>query len=344
MGKGTGSVALDVRVTFAVVGLAQFFVLCLLLSWNGLWLADAGNLDYENPVFDETGYQKRMVSMICSVRSGAQHGGFVHSGGFALERAQSAVQDGASPGVRPLQGCPGFGVSRRRPGANRFRRDLGVAPLIFGLRPCGRQVRESDRLHAKLECAGETDLPIKVLECVTGISKQGTLLEVRSVGRSARVERVQRTEAGFKRSSCRASSGVDSSCDSLSATRVESPSSRAQRVNVALHENSHLHNSHARMHENSLARSLHDLHDARFMLNLHNSVGDWAVRGRGVCVPGETKPMSTSTRLGVRCPAVEKLASLQQAPGRLPCRDVGRTQWEPQPADFPAGGNHAGVR
>ena len=122
---------------------------------------------------------------------------------------------------------------------------LGIAPLSFGLRLCGRQERESDRLHAKLEfgaeadrihamleCAGETDLPLTVFECVTSVSKPGKLLEVRSVGRSARVERVQRAEAGFKRSSCRASSSVDSSCDSLSATRVESPSSRVQRVNA----------------------------------------------------------------------------------------------------------------
>ena len=41
------------------------------------------------------------------------------------------------------------------------------------------------------------------------------------------------------------------------------------------------------------------------------------VRGRGVCVPGETKALNTSTRLGVGRPAVEKLASPQQAPGRL---------------------------
>ena len=39
--------------------------------------------------------------------------------------------------------------------------------------------------------------------------------------------------------------------------------------------------------------------------------------GRGVCAPGETKSLSTSTRLGVRCLAVEKLASPQQAPGSL---------------------------
>ena len=34
-------------------------------------------------------------------------------------------------------------------------------------------------------------------------------------------------------------------------------------------------------------------------------------------VRGGTKALSTSTRLGVRCPAVEELASPQQAPGSL---------------------------
>ena len=75
--------------------------------------------------------------------------------------------------------------------------------------------------------------------------------------------------------------------------------------------------SHARMHENSLARSLHGLHDACFLLNSHNTVGDWAVRGRGVCVLGETKTLSISTRLGVRRPAVGEFASPQQAPLKL---------------------------
>ena len=128
--------------------------------------------------------------------------------------------------------------------------ELIVFALNFGwllsVLECGRvgDLRESDRLHTKLEfgakadrfhamleCAGETDLPSTVSE---SFSKPGKLLEVRSLGRSARVERVQRAKAGFKSSSCRASSSVDSSCDSLSATRVESPSSRVQRVNAAL--------------------------------------------------------------------------------------------------------------
>ena len=77
-------------------------------------------------------------------------------------------------------------------------------------------------------CAGETELPNTVSESFL------KLLEVRSVGRSVRVEGVQRAESGFKNSSCRASSSVV--CDSLSATRVESPSSRVQRVNAALLE------------------------------------------------------------------------------------------------------------
>ena len=98
---------------------------------------------------------------------------------------------------------------------------------------------------------------------------------------------------------------------------VADPSSRVQRVNAALLENSHSHNSPARMHDNSSARSLHGLHVARSVQNSLNSVGDRGVRGRGVCVPGETKSLCTSTWLGVRCPAVEKLASPQQAPGSL---------------------------
>ena len=39
--------------------------------------------------------------------------------------------------------------------------------------------------------------------------------------------------------------------------------------------------------------------------------------GGRVCVPGETNSLSTSTRLGGWCPAVEKLASPQQAPLKL---------------------------
>ena len=58
------------------------------------------------------------------------------------------------------------------------------------------------------------------------------------------------------------------------------------------------------------------LHDARGNSGEHvNSVGCTYNLCGGV--RGGTKPRSTSTRDQVRCPAVEKLASLQQAPGRL---------------------------
>ena len=280
----------------------------------------------------------------------------VVGGRWKSGRAQIADTDSASLGVRPLRGCPRFGVSRRRPGANRFRRDLGVAPPSFGFRPCGRRVRESDRLHAKsefgaeadrihamLDCAGETDRPPTVLESITGATKPGKLLEVRSVGRSARVERVQRAEAGFKRSSCKASPRVDSSCDSLCATRVESPSSRVQRVNAALLEDSRSRNSHARMHENSLARSLHGLHDGRFVLNSHNPVGDGDVRGRSVCVLRGTKGSSTNTLNQVGCPAGREACCSSAGAIKVARGDVGRLQTGFRPEDFPGGGNRSGV-
>ena len=75
---------------------------------------------------------------------------------------------------------------------------------------------------------------------------------------------------------------------------------RSDRVSVIFHErqsqNSQPHNSHS-----PLVCSLHDVHVARGVQNSSNSVGDWVVQGRGVCVPGETKALSTSTRRGVRC-------------------------------------------
>ena len=59
-------------------------------------------------------------------------------------------------------------------------------------------------------------------------------------------------------------------------------------------------------------------------------------------VRGGTKPMSKSTRCQGWCPAVEKLASLQQAPGRLHAETwAGRGD---NPSLFsPGSGNHAGV-
>ena len=44
------------------------------------------------------------------------------------------------------------------------------------------------------------------------------------------------------------------------------------------------------------------------------SLGDGVVRGRGVCVPGETKSLSMSTRTGVRRSVVYESAHTQQTP------------------------------
>ena len=58
------------------------------------------------------------------------------------------------------------------------------------------------------------------------------------------------------------------------------------------------------------------LHDARGNSGEHVNSGGCTYNLCGG-VRGGTKPRSTSTRDQVRCPAVEKLDSLQQAPGRL---------------------------
>ena len=96
----------------------------------------------------------------------------------------------------------------------------------------------------------------------------------------------------------------------------ESHAIRTDRVNVILHEqhsqNSQTHNSHS-----TIARSLHGVHVARCVQNSSNSLGDGVVRGRGVCVPGVTKSLSTSTRSGVRRSAVYESAHTQQTPMKL---------------------------
>ena len=78
------------------------------------------------------------------------------------------------------------------------------------------------------------------------------------------------------RASNRAEAGSTCLDDLFVSCRVEDPSSRVARVNTALHQNSH----------GTPARSLHDVHVARCVQNSMNSLGDGAVRGRGVCVPG----------------------------------------------------------
>ena len=94
-----------------------------------------------------------------------------------------------------------------------------------------------------------------------------------SVGRRQRRARgahVVPPEAGGKRTErqCVDSGSLFVSHD-LASIRVESPSSRVQRVFDALHEDARPHNSHS---QNSLACSLHDVHAARCVQNSSNSV------------------------------------------------------------------------
>ena len=95
----------------------------------------------------------------------------------------------------------------------------------------------------------------------------------------------------------------------LASIRVESPSSRVARVTSALHNLCLAHSPSIPAH-NSHARMSH----ARCVVN---SVGDTEDGRRLSRVPGGTKSLSTSSLTVVRCPAVEKLASPQQAPGSL---------------------------
>ena len=119
-----------------------------------------------------------MVSMGCSVRSPRRSWSsgtrllepsaevVFHSGGFAPERAQSAVQDGAFLGVRPLQGCPGFGVSRRRPGA-------AILGLLLSVLGCGRV---GDRCASLIGCTRSWSLVRRLIGFMRCWSVLGRLI------------------------------------------------------------------------------------------------------------------------------------------------------------------------
>ena len=114
-----------------------------------------------------------------------------------------------------------------------------------------------------------------------------------------------------------AEAGSDSFDNFVAAFHTcESHAIRTDRVSVILHaqhsQNSQTHNSHS-----TIARSLHGVHVARCVQNSSNSLGDGVVRRRGVCVPGETKSPSMSTRSGVRRSAVYGSAHIQQTPLKL---------------------------
>ena len=151
------------------------------------------------------------------------------------------------------------------------------------------------------------------------------------------------TSAGVSRHLQDASPGVPAGFAGVASCGV-----RGQRLMKAAHsrsgsgsfvQNSSLshHVDHLHTHGVCCAHGEHDLHDARSnsclgshaarvnSLGLHSACDNSGehVNSDGCTynscggVRGGTKPWSTSTRGQVRCPAVEKLASLQQAPGRF---------------------------
>ena len=109
----------------------------------------------------------------------------------------------------------------------------------------------------------------------------------------------------------RAEAGSCLGSDVLLSVRVENPSARVARVNTALHLNSY----------STSARSLHAAHNSHARMSVArcvgNSVGDTGDGGRSSCVYGGTKALSMSTLTGVWRPAVEELASPQQASLKL---------------------------
>ena len=176
------------------------------------------------------------------------------------------------------------------------------------------EIEHPDTVLEDVAWPGPGPLPRERCERRSGrraVCSAGTGLGCRPLGRHARVERgVQRAEAvsrGIVTSCC----FVPYQCDTLVAVRVESP--RVQLVN-ALDGNAPACNSHS---HNSPACSLHGLHDARCVVNSKNSVCEVFARGRGVCVLGERKALSTSTLCQVWGSAVGELAPLQQASGML---------------------------
>ena len=85
---------------------------------------------------------------------------------------------------------------------------------------------------------------------------------------------------------------------------------RVQRVTAALHGHHNVCGTHP-------SQNSYSVHDACGVWNSENSWGDTEVGGQHFCVHGGTKLLSTCTRTGVRRPAVEKLASPQQASLKL---------------------------
>ena len=103
-----------------------------------------------------------------------------------------------------------------------------------------------------------------------------------------------------------------SSLDSFESSFVcgDPVMTRVQRVTAALHGHHNVCGTHP-------SQNSYSVHDACGVWHSENSWGDTEVGGQHFCVHGGTKSLSTCTRTGVRRPAVEKLASPQQASLKL---------------------------
>ena len=131
---------------------------------------------------------------------------------------------------------------------------------------------------------------------------------------------------------------VGGSLDSFESSFVcgDPVMTRAQRVTAALHGHHIACGTHP-------SQNSYSVHDACGDWNSENSRGDTEVGRQHFCVHGETKSLSTYTRTGVRRPAVEKLASPQQASLKLHEETWAGLLQNQEPEDFPGSGNRTGV-
>ena len=136
--------------------------------------------------------------------------------------------------------------------------------------------------------------------CVVAQPSSSTLS--RSQARGCSSACVARAEAGGRHDS------IESFFD-----RCPDPVTRFRRGTSVMHHNlgfsSHAHSTARNSQlEHSRATVVH----GRVSLNSENSVGDTEAGGQRFCVLGETKLLSTSSRRGVRCSAVDESAHPQQ--------------------------------
>ena len=199
-------------------------------------------------------------------------------------------------------------------------------------------VLEADLLHAVPE-DGALEADLLSVESEAGLLEDDLLMAVSEVRASLRRRRVGVTRRA-RRAALRAGASSRPAGRRVRAERIEAgsdfasqfcscdpPLVRLNRVNdiicesqsrfqSCLSQNSLTHNSHS-----TSARSLHAAHNSHARMSharcVVNSEGDTEDGGRLSCVYGGTKSLSTCTRTGVRRPAVEKLASPQQASLKL---------------------------